>query len=282
MPLSEKEVLGALAALEESACLLRGQWYAERHFRHKGRIDLVTTMDVKIQQTLGAALGRVTPGVPLVAEEGNDGEPVFPERCWIVDPIDGTTNFVHGIPLVGITAAFWEHDGPVFGMTACPMLNETWWAVKGQGAFLNGRPVSVSAAEKLEDAVVATGFPYDIRETCDAVVARMAGVLPIAQGMRRMGAASLDLTYVACGRQDAYYESELHPWDYMAPRSVPGSASWQAMAVSTRNSWTPCMPATRGPRNSFQPRPARGALVRGEGSRKAPSVSARARSGATP
>ena len=216
MPLSEKEVLGALAALEESACLLRGQWYAERHFRHKGRIDLVTTMDVKIQQTLGAALGRVTPGVPLVAEEGNDGEPVFPERCWIVDPIDGTTNFVHGIPLVGITAAFWEHDGPVFGMTACPMLNETWWAVKGQGAFLNGRPVSVSAAEKLEDAVVATGFPYDIRETCDAVVARMAGVLPIAQGMRRMGAASLDLTYVACGRQDAYYESELHPWDYMA------------------------------------------------------------------
>lgn len=200
MPLSEKEVLGALAALEESACLLRGQWYAERHFRHKGRIDLVTTMDVKIQQTLGAALGRVTPGVPLVAEEGNDGEPVFPERCWIVDPIDGTTNFVHGIPLVGITAAFWEHDGPVFGMTACPMLNETWWAVKGQGAFLNGRPVSVSAAEKLEDAVVATGFPYDIRETCDAVVARMAGVLPIAQGMRRMGAASLDLTYVACGR----------------------------------------------------------------------------------
>ena len=173
-------------------------------------------MDVKIQQTLGAALGRVTPGVPLVAEEGNDGAPVFPERCWIVDPIDGTTNFVHGIPLVGITAAFWEHDGPVFGMTACPMLNETWWAVKGQGAFLNGRPVSVSAAERLEDAVVATGFPYDIRETCDAVVARMAGVLPIAQGMRRMGAASLDLTYVACGRQDAYYESELHPWDYMA------------------------------------------------------------------
>ena len=85
---------------------------------------------------------------------------------------------MHGIPLVGITAAFWEHDGPVFGMTACPMLNETWWAVKGQGAFLNGRPVSVSAAEKLEDAVVATGFPYDIRETCDAVVARMAGVLP--------------------------------------------------------------------------------------------------------
>ena len=146
MPLSEKEVLGALAALEESACLLRGQWYAERHFRHKGRIDLVTTMDVKIQQTLGAALGRVTPGVPLVAEEGNDGEPVFPERCWIVDPIDGTTNFVHGIPLVGITAAFWEHDGPVFGMTACPMLNETWWAVKGQGAFLNGRPVSVSVS----------------------------------------------------------------------------------------------------------------------------------------
>ena len=124
MPLSEKEVLGALAALEESACLLRGQWYAERHFRHKGRIDLVTTMDVKIQQTLGAALGRVTPGVPLVAEEGNDGAPVFPERCWIVDPIDGTTNFVHGIPLVGITAAFWEHDGPVFGMTACPMLKE--------------------------------------------------------------------------------------------------------------------------------------------------------------
>jgi len=174
-------------------------------------------MDLRLQEELMQGLGSIAPEAALLGEEGTDPQAQPPlGSCWVVDPIDGTTNFVHGLPMTCITAAYCEDGIPVFGMTACPMMNETWWAVKGQGAFMNGRRIRVSDAESLGSALVATGFPYDIRSSCPQTVARLSGVLVKAQGVRRIGAASLDLAYVAMGRLDGYYEGSLKPWDYMA------------------------------------------------------------------
>lgn len=215
MSLSLSGAHEALDALAGCAQLVREAWDRPRKLRHKGRIDLVTDTDLRVQEALSAALSRVTPGVAMVGEEGFAGG-ALPDVCWVIDPVDGTTNFVHGIPLVGVTAAYCEGGRPVFGMTTAPVMGETWWALRGEGAFFNGRPMHVSAAARLEEAVVATGFPYDIETSAPRIMARLQGVIVKAQGVRRLGAASLDLTYVACGRMDAFYEGSLKPWDYLA------------------------------------------------------------------
>ena len=215
MSLSPYDARRALGCLADCAGVLVEAWHRPRLLRHKGRIDLVTDTDLAIQERLSRELAAVTPGVPIVGEEGASSAGL-PDCCWVIDPVDGTTNFVHGIPMVGVTAAYCEEGRPVFGMTTIPLCNETWWASRGLGAFLNGRPARVSQAARLEDAVVATGFPYNVDRTAPEIVARLRGVLVRAQGMRRMGAASVDLVYVASGRMDAYYEGNLKPWDYMA------------------------------------------------------------------
>ena len=217
MPLAHAQTVQALDCLARCAGLMQDAWHEPRRFTRKGPIDLVSPMDLRLQEELAAGLRPIAPGAALLGEEGADPHALPPAGpCWVIDPIDGTTNFVHGLPMTCITAAFCEDGVPVFGMTACPMMNETWWAARGQGAWLNGRPIHVSAVDSLADGLVATGFPYDIRQTCPAICARLSGVLVQAQGVRRIGAASLDLAYVAMGRLDAYYEGNLKPWDYMA------------------------------------------------------------------
>ena len=217
MPLDHAQRVQALDCLARCAKLMQDAWHEPRRFARKGPIDLVSTMDLRLQEELAAGLGAVVPQAALLGEEGADPQAQPPAGpCWIIDPIDGTTNFVHGLPMTCITAAFCEDGLPVFGMTACPMMNETWWAASGQGAWLNGRPIRVSEVDRLGDGLVATGFPYDVRTSCPRIAARLSGVLVEAQGVRRIGAASLDLAYVAMGRLDGYYEGGLKPWDYMA------------------------------------------------------------------
>ncbi len=217
MPLDHAQRVQALDCLARCAKLMQDAWHEPRRFARKGPIDLVSTMDLRLQEELAAGLAAVVPQAALLGEEGADPQAQPPAGpCWIIDPIDGTTNFVHGLPMTCITAAFCEDGLPVFGMTACPMMNETWWAASGQGAWLNGRPIRVSEVDRLGDGLVATGFPYDVRTSCPRIAARLSGVLVEAQGVRRIGAASLDLAYVAMGRLDGYYEGALKPWDYMA------------------------------------------------------------------
>ena len=217
MPLAHAQTVQALDCLAGCAKLLQDAWHEPRRFSRKGPIVLVTAMDLRIQKELAGGLAAVAPEAALLGEEGSAPDARPPAGpCWVIDPIDGTTNFVHGLPMTCITAAYCEDGLPVFGMTACPMMNETWWAAKGQGAYLNGRRIHVSGTGALGDALVATGFPYDVRTTCPQIAARLSGVLVKAQGVRRIGAASLDLAYVAMGRLDGYYEGSLKPWDYMA------------------------------------------------------------------
>ena len=202
--------------VRESGDIIRRQWEKTHAVRHKGSIDLVTETDVAVEAFLKERLGELLPQAEFLAEEscvaGQEPSPL----CWIIDPVDGTTNFVHRIPQVGTSVALWADGHVVLGVVNVPMMDECFWAGLGMGAFRNGEPIHVSSAEVLSDAVVATGFPYAIAERLDDVLARLALVLPKAQGVRRIGAASVDLAYVAAGRQDAFYEMLLKPWDVAA------------------------------------------------------------------
>lgn len=214
-----------LQIVNEAGDIVRQHWDKPRHVNHKGRIDLVTETDVAVEKFLKERLKDVAPGAVFLAEESATAAPppYFEADCWIIDPVDGTTNFVHGIPAVGISVALWRAPrngakaGSVeLGVVNMPLLHECFHAVCGQGAWSGERRLRVSTTTAMQEAVVGTGFPYDIRERLPQILAWLAAVLPAAQGVRRMGAAAVDLAFVAAGRLDAFYEATLQPWDVAA------------------------------------------------------------------
>ena len=145
------------------------------------------------------------------AEPGSDAR-----HRWIVDPLDGTTNFLHGIPHFAISIALERDDEIVAGVVYEPIRDEMYWAEKGAGAYVNDRRLRVSARRQLAEAVIGTGIPYGDRADDRAYMATLAGVMAATSGVRRMGAAALDLAYVAAGRYDGFWEFGLLPWDIAA------------------------------------------------------------------
>lgn len=186
-----------------------------RKIMHKGRIDLVTETDMAVESMLKEELAALLPGSDFLAEEtAKETEPG--DLTWIIDPVDGTTNFAHGLPFVANSIALWRRDRVVLGVINLPLLGEMFTAVEGLGAFCNGQPVSVTGETDLEKTLLATGFPYDIDAHIDDILKHLRMLLPLTQGIRRPGAAALDLAYVACGRFDGFYEKALNPWDTAA------------------------------------------------------------------
>lgn len=206
----------ALAAIREAGEICRDAWGKPSRTRHKGRIDLVTETDLAVQEFLREKLARILPEASFLGEEdGGAGE--TPEGLvWIVDPVDGTTNFAHRLPFFAVSVALCAKRDPLFGAVFAPMLNDLYWASAGGGAFHNGKPLAVSAVSELTDALVATGFPYEPGPVMDGILGALGKVIPATQGLRRIGAASLDLAYVAAGSMDAFYEAGLKPWDMAA------------------------------------------------------------------
>ena len=202
--------------VRRSGEIIRAHWSGPRHVRHKGSIDLVTETDLAVEAFLKEKLAALVPGASFMAEESSAAEGDPGALCWIIDPVDGTTNFVHRIPQVGTSVALWREGQAALGVVNVPMLDECFWAARGQGAFCNNQPIAVSGADTLTTALVGTGFPYDVADRLPEVLERLAAVLPVSQGLRRMGAASVDLAYVACGRLDVFYEAGLKPWDMAA------------------------------------------------------------------
>jgi myo-inositol-1(or 4)-monophosphatase len=186
-----------------------------KEISRKARIDLVTGTDLAVERQLKSSLAKVLPEAGFLGEEGS-GTLRPGALTWIVDPVDGTTNFAHAFPFVCVSVALWQEDKVVLGVIHAPVMGELFWAGHGLGAFLNGRPIEVSRESALVDSLVATGFPYDIEDQIDGIMANMRRVLLAAQGFRRPGAAALDLAYTACGRFDGFYESGLKPWDVAA------------------------------------------------------------------
>jgi myo-inositol-1(or 4)-monophosphatase len=180
----------------------------------KGPIDLVTDVDMAIEREFRALVAERFPDHDVLAEElGGSGEvPTGP--CWVFDPIDGTTNFAHGLPIFCASVAL-EIDG-VAEVAAVydPTRRELFTAEQGGGAFLNGQPIHVSSsARELVDAMLVTGFPYDVHERVDEIVGLFGAFVGRARAVRRLGSAAIDLCYVAAGRLDAFWESDLKPWD---------------------------------------------------------------------
>lgn len=188
----------------------------------KGAIDLVTEFDRASEAHVLAELGRLFPDHAVLAEEsggaGADSGPnaAAPPFRWIVDPLDGTTNFAHGLPFFCVSIGL-EVDGVrALGVLFDPLRDECFAARRGAGATLNGAPIRVSPRATLKDALGGTGFPYDVMEHPEETLRWFAPLLPQMRGVRRLGSAALDLAYVACGRLDLFWEVKLHAWDVAA------------------------------------------------------------------
>ena len=201
-------------AREAGQILLEG-WGRIHHPERKGRIDLVTEYDRRSEALVLARIRERFPTHAILAEESGVQEGAATTR-WLVDPLDGTTNFAHNYPFFCVSIAA-EVDGEVVaGVVHDPTRNETFAAVRGEGATLDGRPIRVSDVSSLEDALLVTGFHYSIREKPEPALSLFRDFLLRAQGIRRDGSAALNQCYLACGRFDGFWESHLSPWDMAA------------------------------------------------------------------
>ena len=204
----------AAGIAREAGALIDG--YLQRHigFELKGEFDLVTEADRASERLIVDRLKKMFPTHAIVAEEGG-GQEGSSEFRWYVDPLDGTTNFAHGFPAFNVTLALERAGELIAGVVFDPLRNEMFSAEKGAGAFLNGQPIHVSKAPRIESSLVATGFPSRKRHL-NINIHFYYQLAMLSHGVRRAGSAALDLAYVACGRLDAFWEFGLNPWDMAA------------------------------------------------------------------
>jgi myo-inositol-1(or 4)-monophosphatase len=205
------------AALKAARGLIRDFGEVEQlQVSLKGPGEFVSVADIKAEKVLRAELGKARPGYGFLMEESGGSEGSDRHHRWIVDPLDGTTNFLHGIPHFAISLGL-ERDGEIIaGVIYQPLGDEMFWAEKGAGAFLNDRRLRVSARRQLLESLIGTGIPFIGRGDHPRYLATLAAVMGATSGIRRLGVASLDLAYVAAGRLDGYWEFNLSPWDLAA------------------------------------------------------------------
>lgn len=200
----------------QAGVILRMGFGRQHRIEHKSHhIDLVTEIDKEAEAFLLDQIRRHFPEHAIVAEEtGTYGDLTGPR--WYVDPLDGTVNFAHGIPIFTVSLAFADDQGVRLGVVYDPMQDELFAAERGKGAWLNGRPVRVSQTQTLADSLLITGFPYDAWTNPDNNLNHFAAFALRTQGVRRLGSAALDMCYVAAGRADGFWELRLNPWDVAA------------------------------------------------------------------
>lgn len=194
----------------------------------KGDINLVTEADLASEALIIEKIKSYHPKHSILAEEAGETVVLGGSSTWkwIIDPLDGTTNYAHGYPCFCVTVAL-EHEGEVvLGVTYDPTRNELFAAEKGQGATLNGKPIRVSATENLGDSLIVTGFPYDFKQRVD-FARHLTEFLLQSRGVRRDGSAAIDMAYVACGRFDGFWEEGLNPWDVAAGKLLIAEAGGQ-------------------------------------------------------
>jgi myo-inositol-1(or 4)-monophosphatase len=206
----------AIDAARTAGQLLREALSSPRQVSYKGTpTNLVTEMDARAEALVVDALTAVFPDDGVLAEEGS-ARPGGSGRRWIIDPLDGTTNYAHGVPVFAVGIGLEAAGHVVLGVVYEPSRDELYVAERGGGAWLNDRPLAVSATDTLDASLLATGFPYNVRETGDNNLAEYAAFSLRSQGVRRLGSALLDFAYVAAGRLDGYWELRLSPWDVAA------------------------------------------------------------------
>ena len=202
----------------EAGKIISDGYHSNKKIKHKGLVDLVTQFDVETEKYIFEALKKDFSEYTLVGEESYSGGYNL-EKAIYIDPIDGTTNFVHGIPHLAVSIGLWEQGSPKMAVVHNPILGELYWAVSGEGAFHNGVKISVSGQNDLQQSLIATGFPYaKVNKGIEYkwVMESLGNLLPNIRDIRRLGAAALDLCYLAEGTTDGFYEIDLKPWDVAA------------------------------------------------------------------
>lgn len=205
----------AIEVVTAAGAIQRARFGAAFTIEKKGVIDLVTDVDLEVERAARALIGSRFPEHDILAEELGGGRSDASHR-WVFDPLDGTTNFAHGIPIFCSSLALEIEGEAVVGAVFDPIRQELFTAERGVGAWLNGAPLKVSAADRLIDAVLVTGFPYDVHSTLDEVIGLFAAYVGEARAIRRLGSAAVDLCWVAAGRMDGFWEQRLQPWDTRA------------------------------------------------------------------
>ncbi|MBM3513560.1 MAG: inositol monophosphatase [Alphaproteobacteria bacterium] len=210
-----------VAAAEKAARALKRDFGEIENLQvsRKGPADFVSAADLKAEKTLVAELSKARPGFGFLLEEGGAIQGNDTEHRWIIDPVDGTTNFLHGIPHVAISIGLERAGQLIAGVVMNPITDETYVAEKGGGAYMNNRRLRVAVRVKLDDALIATGIPFRGRgtpEEHEVFLGQQRRIMAATAGIRRMGTASLDLAFVASGRYDGFWETSLKPWDIAA------------------------------------------------------------------
>jgi len=224
----------AVAAAARAGEILYRNWGGIHNVEKKGTIDLVTESDVASEKAIIEVIRSAFPDHTILAEESGVTPGADPHE-WIIDPLDGTTNYAHNLPEFTVSIAF-AHEGEMaFGLILSPVVGELFCAMRGQGAELNGRPIRVSSTRTVRESLLVTGFPYDLESVISPLMQRLETFLLAAQGVRRLGSAALDLCYVACGRFDGFWEQNLHPWDTAAGWIIVQEAGGQVTDFSNGN-----------------------------------------------
>ncbi len=204
-----------LQCLKESGDILRNGFGTAFKIRKKGPVNIVTEIDMAAEKRIVSLVQQAFPSHRILTEESSPYEQPSHYR-WIVDPLDGTTNYAHRIPLCCVSIGVEYRGKMILGGIYNALMNELYFAERGKGAYLNGNRIFVSRTNCLEDSLIVTGFPYDRQEKADFYLKYFKNVMEKAQGIRRLGAAALDLAYVASGRFEAFWELNLKPWDIAA------------------------------------------------------------------
>jgi myo-inositol-1(or 4)-monophosphatase len=243
-----KERAVAIEAALAGGEVLKGHYGKELDITYKGGdLNLVTVADTESEEEILSILAKRLPGVAVLAEErGESGEGT--ESRFLVDPLDGTTNFAHGYPHFAVSIGY-EHEGQIrVGVVYDPLRQELFVAEVGQGAFLNGRKIEVSASLDLSRALLITGFPYDLKEDVAGTLRFFNKFMAVARAIRRDGSAALNLCYVGAGRCDAYWEEKLNAWDIAAGSLIVSEASGTVTGLNgqTFNSFDGSVLATNG------------------------------------
>ena len=205
----------ALKAVKEGGAILMKYLGKIKSIDYKGEINLVTEADRRSEEVILNIIKDNYPDHRILAEETGESGNSSPFK-WIIDPLDGTTNYAHGYPCFCVSLAVEHEEEVIYGAVYDPVKDELFTAEKGKGAFLNGKEIKTSSTKQLDQSLLCTGFPYDVRDDMDSNMINFRTFLMKAQAVRRDGSAALDLCYTAAGRFDGFWEQKLFPWDVAA------------------------------------------------------------------
>lgn len=234
-------------ALSAGEILRDGLLHKRQIEQKSAAIDLVTNVDLASERLIVAQLHEHFPDHRIITEESGD-DALASEYCWVIDPLDGTTNYAHGYPMFAVSIALLQHNQPIIGVVYDPLRDECFVAERGNGATLNDQPIHVSDTSTVNEALLTTGFPYTLRSDPDNNLVQFGRILLKARAIRRGGSAALDICYAAMGRSDGHWELGLKPWDTAAASLILTEAGgsvtdWHG---NDWNAWNPRLVATNG------------------------------------